>query len=255
MTIEQQGPLFRLDGRVSLVIGGGTGIGRAAATALLDAGSTVYIAGRRADVGERAASELGARYVQMDVTDSASIDAAIEQVASEAGGLDVAVNGAGTGLNKATEETSDAEFWTVVDTNFGGIFRACRAEARIMLEHGGGSIINIGSMSAHVVNHPQKQAIYNASKAAVLHYSRSLAVEWADRGIRVNTVSPGYTETALTAVSRAIPERLASWNEKTPLGRIAQPAEIAGAILYLASDASSYTTGSDIVIDGGYRLW
>ena len=124
-----------------------------------------------------------------------------------------------------------------------------------MLPLGGGSIVNIGSMSAHVVNHPQKQAIYNASKAAILHYTRSLAVEWADRGIRVNTISPGYTETALTAVSRAIPERLASWKAKTPLGRIGQPDEMAGAILYLASNASSYVTGTDIVLDGGYRLW
>jgi NAD(P)-dependent dehydrogenase (short-subunit alcohol dehydrogenase family) len=123
-----------------------------------------------------------------------------------------------------------------------------------MLTHGGGSIINIGSMSAHIVNHPQRQAIYNASKAAVLHYTRSLAVEWADRGIRVNSVSPGYTETAMTAVSRAIPERLAAWEADTPLGRIAKPDEIAGAVVYLASDASSFVTGSDIVIDGGYRL-
>jgi len=110
-------------------------------------------------------------------------------------------------------------------------------------------------MSAHIVNHPQRQAIYNASKAAVVHYTRSLAVEWADRGIRVNSVSPGYTETALTAVSRAIPERLASWEAATPLGRIAKPEEIAGAVVYLASGASSFVTGTDIVIDGGYRLW
>lgn len=246
---------FRLDGRVALVVGGATGIGRAGATALRDAGATVYIAGRRSDVGRATAAEIGARYVQLDVTDADSVDAAVAAIVAEAGRLDVAVNGAGTGLNKPTQDTSDAEFATVVDTNFGGVFRCCRAEGRAMLAQGGGSIVNIASMSAHVVNHPQRQAIYNASKAAVLHYSRSLAVEWADQGIRVNTISPGYTETALTAASRAIAERLASWHEKTPLGRIAKPEEMAGAIVYLASSASSFVTGADLVLDGGYRLW
>jgi NAD(P)-dependent dehydrogenase (short-subunit alcohol dehydrogenase family) len=242
---------FTLDGKTALVVGGATGIGRAIATAFVAQGAKVFIAGRSEDAGAATASEIGASYVPMDVTDSASVDAAVALT----GRLDIAVNGAGTGLNKPTEETSDAEFARVVDVNFGGVFRCCRAEARVMLAGGGGSIINIGSMSAHIVNHPQRQAIYNASKAAVLHYTRSLAVEWAGRGIRVNSISPGYTETALTAVSRAIPERLASWEAGTPLGRIARPDEIAGAAVYLASEASSFVTGTDIVIDGGYRLW
>lgn len=248
-------PGFRLDGRVALVVGGATGIGRAGAQALAAAGASVWVAGRRADVGAAAAAELGARYVPLDVTDAASVDAAVAAVVAGSGRLDVAVNGAGTGLNRPTEETTDEEFAAVVDTNFGGVFRCCRAEGRAMLAGGGGAIVNIASMSAYVVNHPQRQAIYNASKAAVLHYTRSLAVEWADRGIRVNSVSPGYTETAMTAVSRAIPERLASWHEKTPLGRIARPEDIAGAIVYLASEASAFVTGTDIVLDGGYRLW
>lgn len=246
---------FRLDGRVALVVGGATGIGRAGAEALLAAGAVVYIAGRRTDVGERTAEEIGAHYVPLDVTDAESVDAAVARVAAEAGRLDVAVNGAGTGLNKPTEETSDEEFAAVVDTNFGGVFRCCRAQGRVMLAQGGGSIVNIASMSAHVVNYPQRQGIYNASKAAILHYTRSLAVEWADRGIRVNSISPGYTETGLTAVSRAIPERLASWHAKTPLGRVAKPEEMGGAIVFLASAASSFATGTDIVLDGGYGLW
>lgn len=255
MSTPSQPPAFRLDGRVALVVGGATGIGRAGAEALLAAGAAVYVAGRREDVGTATAAEIGARYVPLDVTDGDSVDAAVAAVLAEAGRLDVAVNGAGTGLNKPTEETSDAEFAAVVDTNFGGVFRCCRAEGRAMLAWGGGSIVNIASMSAHVVNHPQRQAVYNASKAAVLHYTRSLAVEWADRGIRVNSISPGYTETALTAVSRSIPERLASWYAKTPLGRIAKPEEMGGAIVYLASEASSFVTGADVVLDGGYSLW
>lgn len=242
---------FSLSGRTALVVGGATGIGRAIATAFIAQGAKVYIAGRTEDAGLAAASETGASYVRMDVTDSASVDAAVASV----GHLDIAVNGAGTGLNKPTVDTTDEEFDKVVDTNFAGTFRCCRAEGRAMLATGGGTIVNIGSMSAHIVNHPQRQAIYNASKAAVVHYTRSLAVEWAPDGIRVNSISPGYTETALTAVSRAIPERLAAWEAGTPLGRIAKPSEIAGAAVYLASDASSYVTGTDIVIDGGYRLW
>lgn len=246
---------FRLDGRVALVVGGSTGIGRAGAEALVAAGAIVYIASRRTDVGQATAGEIGARYVPLDVTSAGSVDAAVALVVAGAGRLDVAVNGAGTGLNKPTEETSDEEFAAVVDSNFGGVFRCCRAEGRVMLAQGGGSIVNIASMSGHVVNYPQRQGIYNASKAAILHYTRSLAVEWADRGIRVNSISPGYTETAMTAVSRSIPERLASWHDKTPLGRIAKPEEMGGAIVFLASAASSFATGTDIVLDGGYRLW
>ena len=244
-----------LTGKVALVVGGATGIGRAVAEAFVDQGATVFIAGRSKDVGQATAAEIGAEYLSMDVTDSSTVDAAIAELVGKAGRLDVAGNGAGAGLNKPTEETSDAEFARVVDVNFGGVFRCCRAEGRVMLGQGGGSIVNIASMSAHIVNHPQRQGIYNASKAAVLHYTRSLAVEWADRGIRVNSVSPGYTETAMTAVSRSIPERLASWQAGTPLGRIAKPEEIAGAVTYLSSAASSFVTGTDIVIDGGYRLW
>lgn len=246
---------FSLKGRTALVVGGATGIGRAAAEALVNFGATVFIGGRSTDVGEATAAEIGASYLAMDVTDTTSVDAAVAELVRRSGRLDVAVNGAGTGLNKPTEETEDAEFARVVDVNFGGVFRCCRAEGRVMLEQGGGAIINIASMSAHIVNHPQRQGVYNASKAAILHYTRSLAVEWADRGIRVNSISPGYTETAMTAISRTIPERLASWHAKTPLGRIANPEEMAGAIVYLASAVSSFVTGTDIVVDGGYQLW
>jgi len=255
-TIFRPGPeAFSLTGRSALVIGGATGIGYAVSESLVAAGARAYIAGRRQDVGRAAAAELGATALTLDVLDGDSIDAAVARIVDETGRLDVAVNCAGTGLNKPTVETTDAEFDTVVQTNFGGVFRSCRAEARAMIAAGGGIIVNIASMSAHVVNHPQRQAIYNASKAAIVHYTRSLAVEWATDGIRVNSVSPGYTATALTAVSRSMPERLASWHERTPLGRVADPAEIASAVLFLASDASTFATGTDIVLDGGYSLW
>jgi NAD(P)-dependent dehydrogenase (short-subunit alcohol dehydrogenase family) len=255
-TTVSPGPAaFSLAGKTALVVGGATGIGFAVAESFIAAGARVYIAGRRRDVGADAAARLGATSLSMDVRDGATVDAAVATILEDVGRLDVAVNGAGTGLNKPTVETTDDEFDAVVQTNFGGVFRCCRAEARAMIAGGGGTIVNIASMSAHVVNHPQRQAIYNASKAAVVHYTRSLAVEWAADGIRVNSVSPGYTATALTAVSRSMPERLASWHERTPLARVAEPAEIASAVLFLASDASAFATGTDIVLDGGYSLW
>jgi len=246
---------FSLDGRVALVIGGSTGIGFAISAGLLKQGATVFIGGRREDVGMSAAAELGATYIPLDVRSTESVDAAVAAVVASAGRLDVAVNGPGTGLNKPTEEMTDDDWSTIIDTNLTGTFRACRAEGRVMLQQGGGSIINIASMSARIVNNPQRQAAYNASKAGIVHYSKSLAGEWGDRGIRVNSVSPGYTETALTAVSRAMPDRLKSWQDKTPLGRVAKPDEMAGAVVYLASDASTFVTGSDMIVDGGYSIW
>jgi NAD(P)-dependent dehydrogenase (short-subunit alcohol dehydrogenase family) len=246
---------FSLEGRVAFVIGGATGIGYAASAGLIKYGATVIIGGRTGDVGAQSARELGAAYVAVDVTDSDSVDGAIAQIVKDHGRLDIAVNGAGAGLNKPTIETTDEEWDRVFETNITGTFRCCRAEGRIMVAQGSGSIINIASMSAHIVNHPQRQAAYNASKAAIVHYTRSLAGEWGADNVRVNSISPGYTETALTAVSRAMPDRLNSWLEKTPLHRIGKPDEMAGAVVYLASEASSFVTGTDIILDGGYSIW
>lgn len=245
---------FNASGRVALIVGGTAGIGRATAELLVELGATVFIAGRSEQAGAAAAAEIGAEYVPADVADSNSIDAAVSTVLERSGRLDMSVHGAAVGLNKPTEETTDEEFARVFDVNIGGVFRCCRAVARPMLIQESGSIVNIASMSAHVVNDPQRMAAYNASKAAVVHYTRSLAVEWAGRGIRVNSVSPGYTHTAMTEASRAVPGRIESWHAATPLGRIADPREIAGAIAYLLTDASSFTTGADIIVDGGYRL-
>lgn len=246
---------FRLDGRVALVVGGASGIGFAAAAALAEYGATLYIGGRRADIGAQAAAELGGTYVPLDVTDTASVDAAFVRISEEAGRLDISVHGAGARLNKPAEDTTDEEWHTVFETNIHGVFRCSRAAGRVMLEQGAGSIVNIASMSAIAVNRPQRQAAYNATKAAVVQYSKSLAGEWAPRNIRVNTVSPGYTETAMTEIGRGKPELADVWLAGTPMGRFARPDEIAGAVLYLASDASTYVTGSDIVLDGGYTIW
>jgi NAD(P)-dependent dehydrogenase (short-subunit alcohol dehydrogenase family) len=206
-------------------------------------------------VGRSAAEELGATYHQVDVTRPETIEAAVRRIVAEHGHLDIAVNGPGARINQAAESTSEQQWDEVLDTNLRGVFSACRIEGTAMLLQGGGSIVNIASLSAHIVNRPQRQAPYNASKAALVQYTKSIAAEWAPRGVRVNSVSPGYTETGLTAVSRSKPEIYETWLRETPMGRWAKPEEIAGAIVYLASDAASFTTGADIVVDGGYSLW
>jgi NAD(P)-dependent dehydrogenase (short-subunit alcohol dehydrogenase family) len=246
---------YAVGGKIALVTGGATGIGYAVAEALVKYGATVYIGGRTEDVGRQAAAELGVTYIPLDVTSAESVDSAVAQVVGEQGRLDIAINGAGARLNKPAEETTDEEWDAVFATNLRGVFLSCRAEGRVMLEQGGGSIVNIASMSASAVNRPQKQAAYNASKAAVVQYSKSLAGEWGDRGIRVNSLSPGYTETAMTAGSRGKPEMVEAWLSKTPLARFAKPHEIAGAAVFLASDASTFVTGHDLLVDGGYTVW
>jgi len=245
--------LFRLDGRSALVTGGAGGIGAAIVHMLRSAGASVTIADLESEANVHAASELDAHFVPIDVTSSSSVDAAVAHVVERHGGLDVAVNCAGIRhLGAGAETLSDEDWTTVMDINMTGVFRCCRAEGRVMLEAGTGAIVNIASMSGTAVNRPQPQATYNTSKAAVVMLTKSLAVEWATRGVRVNSISPGYVETALTARSRAMPERLDEWLRLTPMARLAKPEEIAGAALFLASDAASFVTGTDLAVDGGY---
>ena len=244
---------FRIDGRVALVTGGAGGIGLAAARLLAEAGARVFIGDLDPEVGEAAAAAVGGRFLHLDVSSTESVEHAVGEIVAADGRLDIAVNCAGIRhLGPGAEGVTDDEWFTVMDINTTGIFRSCRAEARAMLAAGAGAIVNIASMSGHIVNRPQPQATYNTSKAAVLMLTKSLAVEWASRGVRVNSISPGYVETALTARSRAMPERLDVWLQGTPMGRLGQPEEIAGAVLYLVSDAASYVTGADLSIDGGY---
>jgi NAD(P)-dependent dehydrogenase (short-subunit alcohol dehydrogenase family) len=232
---------------------GAGGIGLASARLLAEAGATVWIGDLDPEAGEAAAASIAARFVPLDVSSTESVDAAVDTVLATDGRLDIGVNCAGIRhLGALAEDLTDEEWATVMDINASGVFRSCRAEGRAMLAAGSGAIVNIASMSGHVVNRPQSQTTYNASKSAVLMLTKSLAVEWAARGVRVNSVSPGYVETALTARSRAMPERLDEWLHRTPMGRIGQPDEIAGAVLYLVSDASSFVTGSDLLVDGGY---
>jgi NAD(P)-dependent dehydrogenase (short-subunit alcohol dehydrogenase family) len=157
--------------------------------------------------------------------------------------------------NIPSEEVPDEEWLSVISVNLNGVFWCCREVGKAMLGRGSGSIVNIASMSGIISNHPQPQSAYNASKAAVITLTKSLAGEWAPRGLRVNSVSPGYIRTPLTELGMSRTEWSEVWLSQTPLGRLAEPEEIAPAVLYLASDAASFATGTNLVIDGGYTSW
>jgi NAD(P)-dependent dehydrogenase (short-subunit alcohol dehydrogenase family) len=252
---------YDLKGRVAVVTGGGQGIGLASAQALGEAGARVIVADLLADRAESAAAELGGRgisaaSVALDVTRSDQVDAACERIEKEHGAVSVLVNNAGVARsNVRAEDTSDDHWRFHMDVNLDGLFWCCRAFGRRMLEHGKGSIVNVGSMSGFIVNKPQPQSFYNASKAAVHHLTRSLAAEWGGRGVRVNAVAPTYVETPLTRFGMEDQSMYPTWLEMTPMGRVGQPEEIASVVLFLASDASSLMTGSIVLADGGYTCW
>jgi len=253
---------YKLEGRVAVVTGGGQGIGFACAQALAEAGAKVVVAELMPDrvaTATAALKKLGldATGVELDVTRSAAVDAAAAQIKREHGAVDILVNNAGVARSDVRAEDTSDEHWRFhMDVNLDGVFWCCRAFGRQMLERGRGSIVNIGSMSGFIVNKPQPQAFYNASKAAVHHLTKSLAAEWAARGVRVNAVAPTYIETPLTRFgmqeNKAMYE---TWLEMTPMRRVGQPEEIASVVLFLASEAASLLTGSIVLADGGYTCW
>ena len=189
--------------------------------------------------------------IEVDVTKKANVEKAFSAAAKQLGRLDIVINNAGVCIHEAAEDTPEEHFDFIVDTDLKGVFLCCQAAAAVMKPQKKGSIINIASMSGSIANYPQKQAHYNAAKAGVILLTKCLAVEWVDYGIRVNSISPGYTRTEMT-VKISAPEMIAQWESLIPMRRMAEPQELAGAAIYLASDASSYTTGSDIIVDGGY---
>ncbi|HUG62611.1 MAG TPA: SDR family oxidoreductase [Methylomirabilota bacterium] len=252
---------FKLDGRIAVVTGAARGIGLAIADALSEAGATVVITDMNGEAAEAAAADLRAKgrtveALALDVTDPRAVESVQAEIAGRHGGVDILVNNAGIAISNRPAETMDDETWLkVLDVNLNGVFWCCRAFGAGMLEAGRGNIVNIGSMSAEIVNRPQEQAQYNASKAGVHHLTRSLAAEWAARGVRVNAVAPTYIETELTAYVYEDPEMHRHWVGGTPMGRLGRTDEIASVVLFLASDASSLMTGSIVLADGGYTCW
>ncbi|THF87033.1 SDR family oxidoreductase [Deinococcus sp. KSM4-11] len=243
--------LFKLYGRHAVVTGGAQGIGYEIAKGLAQAGARVTLADLNAEVGEPAAQALGGTFEVLDVTDAAAVAA----LAAKLPDVEILVNNAGIVRNLPAEDTEDDDWTAVMKVNLDGVFWCCREFGRSMLARGRGSIVSTASMSGLISNHPQPQVAYNVSKAGVIHLTRSLAGEWGARGVRVNCVSPGYTATPMTRRGLDTPEWRATWLGETPMGRLAEPFEIAPAVLYLASDASSFVTGHSLVVDGGYVCW
>jgi sorbose reductase len=249
---------FSLKGCTAVVTGGGRGIGAKLAFALAEAGADVAIADldlSTAQETSEALKKLGVRSLvtQVEVTNAASVTEMVEKVVNAWGRLDIAVNSAGVARRSPAEDMSEEDWDFVVDIDLKGIFLSTREEAKVMLKQGSGSIINIASMSGQIVNRPQQHAHYNAAKAGVIQYSRTCAAEWAARGVRVNTLSPGHTISPMTAA--ALDSMSETWISNTPMGRLGQTEDLQGATVFLASDASSYVTGHDLVVDGGYTLW
>lgn len=240
-----------LRGKEIIVAGGGRGIGLATVHRFLQQGSRVTVL----DIA-LTSTDVDVDFVELDVTDAAEVAKASDQFAQRHGAADVVLNAAGIVRSASAEEMTAEEWARVIDINLSGTFHVCQAFGRHMLTAGRGAIVNIASMSARISNVPQKQISYNASKAGVVHLTRTLAGEWANRGVRVNSVSPGYISTDLTAALLDREPGLGEvWRERTPMGRLGTPDEVAAVILFLASDASSLMTGSDLVADGGYTVW
>ncbi len=249
MTLNQ----FKIDGKVALVTGGNRGIGLAIAQLFGEAGAHVMISGRtRTEAVDKLCQEERYAWIEGDVTDPATPSKIVAATIERFGALDILVNNAGIADNGDFHEFDDQRLAAITDTNFIAPFRIARAAVGPMLESGSGVILNIGSISAEVANKPQLQVAYNASKAAVHQMTRVMAFEYADRGIRVNTVAPGYIVSDMTKGGIARPEWNAVWTENTPMGRYGQPEEIANCALFLCSPAASYVTGSVLVADGGY---
>ena len=250
---------FGLTGRRALVTGASRGLGRAFAGALAEAGADVAMVARGQAEITAAAREVSAATkrravgISADVTVRADIERMIGETARQLGGVDILVNNAGVCFHRPAFEVPDSEWDRVFDTNVYGVWAASTAAARQMAASGGGVIVNVGSISSIIVNRPQWQPAYNASKAAVHQLTRSLAAEWAPHNIRVNALAPGYVKTEMAPVDE--PQFRRYWIDDTPMRRYATPEEIAPSVVYLASEASSFMTGSVLVIDGGYTIY
>lgn len=249
---------FSLAGKVAVVTGGNRGIGRGIVDGFAEAGAQVVIAARDSAKSEAAVAEIKARggravAVTADVSERDSLQALHDEVVDRFGTVDVLVNNAGIGFHADALELDDSEWRRLFDTNLDAVWKASQIFGRTMVKNERGSIVNIGSMSGLIVNRPQWHSPYGISKAAVHHLTRSLAAEWATKGVRVNAIAPGYVQTEIA--STEYEDYRHYWRDEVPMQRYGSVEEIAPTALYLATEASSFMTGSIIVIDGGYTLW
>jgi NAD(P)-dependent dehydrogenase (short-subunit alcohol dehydrogenase family) len=250
VTLDAYRALFRLDGRRAIVVGAGSGLGEASAEALAAHGAHVVCG----DLDEAKAAAVAARIregggsaepIRVDVRDTGSVEAALDRAAAS-----IVVSTPGVNVRKRIGEVTDGEFDRVIDTNLKGTFRVARSAARRMAESGGGSIIAFASIRAQVVE--PGQGVYAATKAGIVQLLRAIAAEHGPRGVRANAIAPGVVETPLTAQIKSHPEWYDAYARKSALGRWGQPREIAGAVVYLASDAASFVTGACLFVDGGW---
>lgn len=249
---------FDLSGKVAVVTGANTGLGEAFAQALADVGAHVAVAARNRERSESVANGIAAAggraiVVEVDVTQPTQVERMAAEVTERLGPIDILINNAGVCYHGPAAEVPRDEWLNVFDVNVHGLWYCAQTIGRQMIERRSGVIVNVGSISAMIVNRPQMQPAYNASKAAVHQLTRSLAAEWASRNVRVNAIAPGYVKTTMAPVD--LPEFRRNWIEDAPMQRYALPEELGPTIVYLASDASRFMTGSVLVIDGGYTLW
>ncbi|RLE09814.1 short-chain dehydrogenase [Candidatus Aerophobetes bacterium] len=250
--------LFDLTGEKAIVTGAAQGLGEQMAIALAEAGADVAVVDKNIE-GARRVSEsiknLGVNsiFVKADVTKKDQVEEMVKTCMERFGRIDILVNNAGIVSNFPAEEMEKEEWDKVIEVNLTGVFLCAQAVGREMIKRRKGNIINISSMSGLIVNRPQPQVHYNASKAGVIMITKSLAAEWAKYNIRVNAIAPGYMRTPL--VDKVFPQYGGEWCSLVPMGRLGDPSEIKGPVLFLASKASSYVTGSVLVMDGGYTVW
>jgi len=251
---------FELKSKVSVVTGGAGGIGEEICKALLDAGSKVILA----DINEKNSIKIVKKlskkkknifYYNLNALSEESIFDLKKIIIKKFKKIDVLINAIGICKNKDAIKVSNKEWDEVLNINVNSMFYLCREFGKVFIKQKYGSIVNVGSNSGIIVDKPQPQASYNASKAAVHQLTKSLACEWAKYNIRVNAIAPGYVATKMTLLGRSKPEWFRYWIEMTPMKRLAKPSEIASSVLFLASDSSSYCTGSILSVDGGYTSW